>query len=849
MTSGFQIENDTLVKYYGTDDHAVIPEGVKIIGKGAFRECGDLLRITVPNGVTLIEEEAFEECRHLVRVDLPDTLHTIGQYAFCRCSALEKIIIPESVAQIGKGVFSGSNLRSVTIPGSIRRIEAGAFYSCRKLESVTISQGVREIGDDAFSHDLNLRSVTIPKSVKIIGRNAFDYCSDLTEVNIAGGVTKIGDKAFCDCSSLTSVNLPDSVKEIGEAAFSICKNLSSFTVPPKVKIIRDRTFLNCPNLTSVVIPSGVTRIGASAFWHCTTLASITIPDTVTQIGKEAFSSSDVTVICGEDSCAHAYCLENRISYIFDYQYKAFGGLLPQGYEMLASPFLADEEKPFIFISYSHKDRDRVLEIIKVLYEAGWKIWYDEGLTIGDKYNETLESHVENCAVFLLFVTGNSLNSIYVRENEIRWARDYGRPIIKCILEEGLDYDTNGAIVAATVKADTIEPALKKIRGLTKGDKRAAKGISVAFNPADRQESGSISGDGFAYCLYSDGNAETAKAILLAAKNDGCILYDAVENGSDEEKLRSSASMIVFLDKAFLADKCLTGVLAEAYKAGRDMAVCLLENVGDDDLPPELSGLSLMQWLNFVPGITSDMNAKLARHLQKRGCRNTAVLPGFEYEKTDRGIIIKKYTGMDPHPRIDSEYGGVPVIEIADFAFTGCKRLENITIPYGVKRIGRDAFRECTGLTTVSIPDSVTTIEEYAFKDCFSLTSVDIPFGVTEVGPAAFINCKSMTSATVPESLNKITGLMFADCDSLTSVHIPGSIKEIEACAFEGCKTLPLIRIPDSVKAIEKRAFDACYKLTVICSPLSYAARFCKENKVKHKSGLGAALFGIPGKKK
>ena len=76
-----------------------------------------------------------------------------------------------------------------------------------------------------------------------------------------------------------------------------------------------------------------------------------------------------------------------------------------------APFLADEESPFIFISYSHKDRDTVLGIIKELYESGWKIWYDEGLTIGDSYDETLETHVRNCAAFLLFVTENSLQSL------------------------------------------------------------------------------------------------------------------------------------------------------------------------------------------------------------------------------------------------------------------------------------------------------------------------------------------------------------------------------------------------------------------------------------------------------
>ena len=49
------------------------------------------------------------------------------------------------------------------------------------------------------------------------------------------------------------------------------------------------------------------------------------------------------------------------------------------HETIIAPFKPDEYGKYIFISYSHMDRDRVFPIITRLYENGWHIWYDEGI--------------------------------------------------------------------------------------------------------------------------------------------------------------------------------------------------------------------------------------------------------------------------------------------------------------------------------------------------------------------------------------------------------------------------------------------------------------------------------------
>lgn len=628
---------------------------------------------------------------------------------------------------------------------------------------------------------------------------------------------RIKDGVLISCTDFgPHIDIPDSVTEIGVNAFKDNPWITSVSIPSSVQVIEDTAFSCCKKLISVAIPDSVTVIGMGAFEGCTSLKTIIIPESVTLIGPAAFIlCTNLTIICKENSYTHHRCVQDHLNFIFDYQYEAFHGVIPAGIEKLSSPFLADEDKPYIFISYSHKDRDSVLRIIKDLYESGWKIWYDEGLTIGDSYDRTLESHVRNCAAFLLFITRNSINSLYCLENEIPWAVDSGKPLIKCILDEGADIKIDKKAVTATVPPSGIETALTAVSGLTKGNPRIAKGISVAVNPAER---GEADGNEFAYCLYASRNASIAQAILLEAKNSGCTLYDAVKEGADDERLNTCASLIIFLDKPFLADSRLTKILSDAWQSGKDLAVCQLEDIGDRDLPSDLTGLHKMQWLNYVHGISTDMNTKLARHLQKRGCRNTSILPGFEYESTGEGIVLKRYTGMNANLRIEREYGGIPVKAIAEGSFKHCIHLKTVILPDSITKIGDNAFEGCSSLTSITIGNDVTTIGRYAFSDCGSLTTIKIPDGVTVIRGSTFNNCKELASVSLPDTLDTIGSYAFFGCENLTTIRIPEKVTWIGDSAFKKCKKLASVNIPDHIEKIRNDSFSYCEKLASIEIP-------------------------------
>ena len=60
------------------------------------------------------------------------------------------ITVPQIVEKIADGVFRGSGITNVLLPGSLKEIGAYAFADCQNLRSVVIPASVRYVGNRAF---------------------------------------------------------------------------------------------------------------------------------------------------------------------------------------------------------------------------------------------------------------------------------------------------------------------------------------------------------------------------------------------------------------------------------------------------------------------------------------------------------------------------------------------------------------------------------------------------------------------------------------------------------------------------------------------------------------------------
>ena len=121
----FSIYDGHLIRYFGTSQTVVIPEGIKYI-----------------------DEQAFQDAQ------------------------VKTIVLPKSLKFIGRWAFSGSQITGVVIPAGAAVGDA-AFAACDQLTSVAVSEGVKYINDSAFSNCTQLTRVQLPNTLLRVGQDAF----------------------------------------------------------------------------------------------------------------------------------------------------------------------------------------------------------------------------------------------------------------------------------------------------------------------------------------------------------------------------------------------------------------------------------------------------------------------------------------------------------------------------------------------------------------------------------------------------------------------------------------------------------------------------------------------------
>lgn len=95
------------------------------------------------------------------------------------------------------------------------------------------------------------------------------------------------------------------------------------------------------------------------------------------------------------------------------------------------PYLGNEK--YIFVSYSHKDKNLVFPIIDKLSNQ-YRVWFDEGIHFGKEWDKEIVEKLSECFIFVFMVSKNSLESTNCRD-ELAYARDKGKCFVNIIVED------------------------------------------------------------------------------------------------------------------------------------------------------------------------------------------------------------------------------------------------------------------------------------------------------------------------------------------------------------------------------------------------------------------------------
>jgi len=780
--------NKTEILFYSPENKTseyAIPDGVKVIGDGAFYHCRYLEKVTIPTSVETIGDYAFDYCYGNVSSGVynglknvvfsePSSLKTIGKRAFARSMLLREIDIPDSVTAIGERAFEqlssysdNTGLLHITLPKNLKKIEASTFYNCNKLESIEIPKGVTSIGERAFSNCRSLKEVTIPDGVVSIERGAFGGCEALEKVTIPGSLKTLGSGAFYSsssslkeliftngltsigyntsfanreffyncCPNLEKLTIPDTVKEINTSAFSQLSNFKEIIVGSDNTIYssengilynKDKTkLIYCPKKFAgekIVIPNSVTSIENGAFSGCANLTEITIPGGIGNVESVISNCDKLSLIyCEKGSSAEKYAMDNNIT--FKYFYPAVGG--------------------------------------NIYYENDTVTRSDEGVTsvvipasIGDiKLTKIGDNAFKNCMM---------LNEIRIPAN---------------ITEIGTDAFVN-CTKLTTIHCEKDSAAYT----YAKGEGKTCK----LFHPTSDDKSNS-------YEIYYDENG----VISGFGGNTGAV------------------STLEIPDS--IKDVPITAVSDEGFGAFENMEIVLIPK--------------------GITNIGSDAFKKCAK-LQYINVRESnsvySTVNGVLYNKAKTELICCPVN-------FDEESYTIPegVTTINDYAFSGCKKLKEIIIPKSVGEIGNYAFEGCGGLEKITIPSGIKNIKNGVFSKCSGLKDITIPGGVEIVGNEAFADCDGLSVIIIPSGVVGIGDGAFKDCDGLTRVIImeneENNGRMIGDNAFRDCDNLEKIVIPRSISSIGTSAFDNCRKLTIYCYDGSVAQKYAVQWLIESKT--------------
>ncbi len=861
----------------------------RIIANNAFEGCTELSGITIPQEVVMIGDNAFAGCTGITEMVIPNNVQSIGDYAFSDCSGLEgSITIPDSVTSMGSGTFSGcSSLTSITIPDSVTSIKDRTFLECSRLESIILGNDVISIGSYAFSKCTSLAGIDIPNSVKSIGAYAFSDCSNLSgTIEIPYGVTSIEEGVFYNCSKLTRITIPDSVTTIGGSAFRGCSELISIPIPTvvtslgayaffgcsnlsgkieipyKVTSIEEKVFYNCSNLTHITIPDSVTVIGDSAFFGCSSLESIIIPFIGAELngttnthfgylfGAPSYSDNsdyapstlkEVVIIGGTTIGDYAFyncrgltsiTIPDSVTTIGD---NAFFGC--SSLERMIIPFIgaelngtANTHFGYIFGATSYSDNsDYVPSTLKeVVITGGTSIddyaFYDCGDLTSVAMPNSITSFGEGA-----FFGCSSLESIIIpfigAELNGTTNTHFG------YIFGASSYSNNSSYVPSTLKKVVI------IGGTSIDD--------YAFYDCSGLTSITIPNTTIRVGEYAFSNCNK----IIQTEN-GINYVDKwvidCDNAVSQVRLRDDTVGIA--DRAFYNSRSLTSItIPDSVTSIGYEAFWICSGLTSITIPDSVtsigsyafracSGLTSITIPDSVTSIGSSVFqgcSGLENITVEQGNPNYHSAGNCIIETASKTLIAGCKSSVIPNDDSVISIGDyafcgcnrltnitIPdsVISIGDYAFAHCNRLTNITIPDSVISIGDEAFTYCSSLTSMTIPDSVTSIESRAFQGCSSLTSITIPDSVASIGDYAFYGCSSLTSMTIPDSVTSIGSYVFSACSGLTSITIPDSVASIGDSAFYGCSSLTSMTIPDSVTSIGSYVFYGCSGLTSITIP-------------------------------
>jgi uncharacterized repeat protein (TIGR02543 family) len=787
-------------------------KAVTVLEGYAFRTT-TLTEINIPDTITIVESTAFYSCKSLVNVNVYTTGDMLEEdivyrstdgvlavyasdesaweIAFYPLGKTDAYVIPDYIGVIPLKAFSGTNLTSVTIPYSVFRVGANAFYNCQKLTEVIFSatpagETAQDLTIDAsaFYACRKLTDVTLPARLTEFDSTIFDSCTTLERISVEKGGTHYTsmDGYLCSADGVTlvyspkgrsgEITIPTGIKAIGDGAFTSCTKITSLTIPFYVTSIGESAFNKCTLLRTVKIEGGTLGslvIGASAFSGCTlttldiaadanlteigdnalqklSISELTLPASLTRVGVGAFANSSLKKVVFTSGGKGELTLETQA---FSNCVSLTDVTLPDTLTVLGANVFEDCAALKNLTIDANNRRYKTMEDVVYSYDMTSIVY----CAPSKKGAYTVPSTVTTIGDYT-FADCAELTSIFIPKSVTHIGK----------------YAFENCVSLTTVSFSSSDGDELEI------DEYAFSG-AVSLTSIILPDRVTAIAD---YAFYND-----AKLQSISFKNVTSIGVSAFEGASNLTSINLTG--ITSLGDAAFKNTGLTSVtipetitrIGKYVLSGSNITIATVR--GNQTIGAgAFANCIYLTTLNIGEGVT-DLPANMCDgcyQLESVTIPSTVVSIGNYAFNDCRSLKLVDYTA-----------GGEEGLSIGDYAFqnwgTGITDGVRLNLPSRLSSIGAYAFSAANIVGKVYIPKNVKELGVYVFNKCTGITSVefedgDIPLTISE---HFMYSCSALKTVTLSSRIEALSKYSFNVCAALESINIPKGVKSIDPNAF------------------------------------------------------------------
>ncbi len=267
-------------KYDLGENYVINVDGsVTHIADGVFSRNYNLKSITIPKNIISLHRSSFTgDDLESISVDADNPAY----------SSLDGVLYDKNKINLISYPFSKTDTE-FTAPSTLKNIGESSFNSNKKLRTVNLPN-VEVIGDSAFE-STNVTTVNLSPSLKKIDNWAFNYCGQLKKADLPNGLEHIGMYAFRYCNLLENIRIPESVTYIGVWAFDETYILDTSHSNDTV-FYHDNWLLYAKNTVSgrFEVQDGTVGLAEEALYNCSSITSVKLPSSIKYINARVFDS-------------------------------------------------------------------------------------------------------------------------------------------------------------------------------------------------------------------------------------------------------------------------------------------------------------------------------------------------------------------------------------------------------------------------------------------------------------------------------------------------------------------------------------------------------------------------------